>query len=1231
MTDQAPGVPKQQDPEQLDAEQVRSTRNTARYFVENRQISWVVLILTMLWGIVAYMDMPKRKDPEIPVRMASAVTPWPGTKASLVEQLVTRAVETTIAESTTIHSPDPNTFGIKSLTLPGVSIVQVNLDETITDTKQVFNEINLRLNALNNSLPQGAGPVQFNSNFGDTSALLLTVASPKENAVQISLRARDVAAAIAQLRGSLGADAGKDRVSLIITFPRGADPGGSGRRLRLLGEALVAAGLGRDPRPLKGSGFVGLDIASGADEDALRRELRHFLLESSDGQGFHPDIWQPAIIRDPAQSEKQLTAVAGPRYSYHDLDNFTDLISRSLEALPDVARVQRSGVLDQRVFLDYSQEVLAAYGMRPSDIKDRLQLQNTPTPGGQLQVEDMNVLVEPSGPFTEPKQIGQVIMTRSAEGSPVYVRDIVEISRGYQDPPRFLNFYSWLDEKGDLQRAPAIGLAVQMRSGHQIGAFGQAVDAALRALSSRLPEDLVYARTSDQPRQVRENIDLFMTALYEAIILVVIIALVGFWDWRSAFLIMISIPLTLAMTFGFASLLGIQLQQVSIATLIIALGLLVDDPVVAGDAIKRDLNLGHPRAIAAWLGPTKLAHAILFATITNVVAYLPILMLTGNQGDFLHSLPIIMASALVASRLVSMTFIPLLGFHLLRPDKKPPQPMTRRRCHGFTGLYFRVGRAAIRHRKLVFLASLVLLAAGLHVKSYLKDSFFPTDVQYISYIDLWLRNDAAITATNQKAKEVENIIHQVVQRYAQEQMPVGTKAEDILESITTSVGGGAPRFWFSVTPELQQINYAQIIIRLRDKQMTPLLVPLWQQALTEGLAGAYADVRQLQTNPVPYPVAVRLSGQATISPAGEAADIATLRALAREVVDIYRSTPLTTRVRGDWGEEAFFSYIDVDSAAANLAGVTNQDVASSAAVGISGAQATTMRQGDKDIPVIARLRPDERARLSDLDNLYVFSNETKNKVPLAQVASLDYGLELDKLRRIDHFRTVTVLAFPLPGILPSQVTNAVADQLAAFEAKLPPGYRLVISGEEAKTTTGFANLLRVMGVSAAAIFIALVFQFKSAVKPILVFAAVPYGIAGALVGLLVMETPFGYMAFLGIIALIGVIVSHVILLFDFIEEMRRKGEGLEEALLDAGIVRLRPVLVTVGATVLALFPLAIHGGPLWQPLCYTQIGGLTAATVITLILVPVLYAIFVLDLKIIRWQAVTKEGAAVPA
>jgi multidrug efflux pump subunit AcrB len=255
------------------------------------------------------------------------------------------------------------------------------------------------------------------------------------------------------------------------------------------------------------------------------------------------------------------------------------------------------------------------------------------------------------------------------------LRDLVDIRSGYQSPARYLNYYIWRDAHGKWQRTRAVTLSVQMRRGDQIASFAEHVQQKLADTKALLPPDLIIAPTSDQPRQVEENVDLFMDALYEAIALVVIVSLIGFWEWRSAVLMAVSIPITLAMTFGFAHLLGIDIQQVSVATLIIALGLLVDDPVVAGDSIKRSLSENHPPIIAAWLGPTKLAHAILFATITNIVAYIAFLMLTGTTGEFLYSLPIVMTCALVASRLVSMTFIPFLGYYLLRAPRKKETSM----------------------------------------------------------------------------------------------------------------------------------------------------------------------------------------------------------------------------------------------------------------------------------------------------------------------------------------------------------------------------------------------------------------------------------------------------------------------------------------------------------------------------------------------------------------------------
>jgi multidrug efflux pump subunit AcrB len=689
----------------------------------------------------------------------------------------------------------------------------------------------------------------------------------------------------------------------------------------------------------------------------------------------------------------------------------------------------------------------------------------------------------------------------------------------------------------------------------------------------------------------------------------VLVSLIGFWEWRSALLMALSIPVTLALTLGLMHLLHIDLQQVSIATLIIALGLLVDDPVVAGDAIKRELALGTARRVAAWVGPTRLATAIMFATITNIVAYLPFLLLAGTTGEFLYSLPVVITCSLVASRLVSMTFVPLLGYYLLRPVAE--RSLAERRQRGFAAWYYRIGGAAIDHRWAALALSLIVLAGGAWCLTRLKSQFFPKDLAYLSYADVWLPEDAPLALTNMAAREAEAVIREVADTYGAQHPEKDGRPRRVLESLTTFVGGGSPRFWFSVSPELQQLNYAQIVVQVRDKHDTGHLVGPLQDALSSRVPGARIDVRQLETGkPVGLPVAVRISGT----------DVPTLRALAGRATEIFRAVPQADRVRDDWGGESPVMRFQTDPERANLAGVTNLDVALASVAALSGYPVATLREGDRQIPVLARLRGRERAQLEDLGSLYVYSSQGHQRVPLGQIATVEYGLQAEKIRRRSQFRTITVAAVPTGTALASEVMAAARPKLAELKRTLPPGYVMEIGGEEEAQVEGFHNLAVVLLISVAAIFLALVFQFKHAFKPLIVFAAVPYGVAGATAALWALGAPFGFMAFLGIISLIGVIVSHVIVLFDFIEEKHAEGEPLREALLDAGILRLRPVLITVGATVIALVPLATHGGPLWEPLCYAQIGGLTAATFITLLLVPVLYSIFVLDLKLVVWE-----------
>jgi multidrug efflux pump subunit AcrB len=1180
-----------------DDEIVRDTHNTARFFTETRQVSWVLLVFTVIWGVYGYLSMPQRKDPDIPIREALVVCPWPGASAERIEQLVTRRIEEKVAENSKIER-------ILSNTRSSVTVLQIRLQKNVDDVGKQFDDIKLKLDEIHD-LPQGAGPINFVKDFGDTATLLLTVASPRISEVEIALRARSIREALERTRqpGAKG-----PRMAIVYSFPRSLSPQVVRPHFSMFARYAVENGALSDVTPFQGPGFVGLDAVCGWDDKRLLALGDKFIRERMKASELHPDTWGAITIRDPRETEARLAAAAGDKYSYRELKDFTDLIKRTLLTVPVVAKVQVAGVLPERVYLEYSQERLASYGIRPAALSNLLGARNITLPGGVLEVGDKNLRIDPSGEFRSEQEIGDVLVPVGSGHGALYLRDVVDVVRGYQSPARYLNFFTRRAPDGSWTRTRAVTLSVQMRAGEQIDRFARAVDAALAELEQRLPEDLVLARTSDQPLQVEENVHLFMTSLDEAVALVVLVSLVGFWEWRSALLMALSIPLTLAMTFGMMHALGIDLQQVSIASLIIALGLLVDDPVVAGDAIKRSLADGRPPVVAAWLGPTRLATAILYATITNIVAYLPFLLLSGETGKFLYSLPIVIGCSLVASRIVSMSFIPLLGYYLLRPRAEPP--LAERRQHGFAAWYYRVGSWAIANRFRVVAASMLFLVLGGVLMSRLRTQFFPKDLSYLFYVDVWLPEDAPLIATNRATLEAEDVIREVAQEYGREHAGAKAEPRQVLESLTTFVGGGSPRFWISVTPEQQQINYAQILVQVRDKHDTQHLIGPLQRALSARVVGANVDVRQLETGaPVGIPVSLRISGE----------DIPTLRRLAAETREILSSHPAAERVRDDWGAESFSVRLKIDPDKANLAGVSNLDVAASSATAMNGYQVTTLREGDEQIPVVAQMRMEERARLGDVQNLYVYASQGTQKIPLQSVSRVEYGLETEKLQRRNQFRTITVSAFPRDGVLASEVLGPLMPRVRALERSLPPGYRLEIGGEHEEQVKGFAELALVMAISAIMIFLALVMQFKHAFKPFLVFAAIPYGMVGAVGALWVMGAPFGFMAFLGIASLIGVIVSHVIVLFDFIEEKHSEGEPLEQALLDAGIMRLRPVLITVGATVIALFPLAAHGGPLWEPLCYAQIGGLTVATVITLLLVPVLYAIAVLDLKLVRW------------
>jgi len=487
---------------------IANVHNTARFFTANRHIAWMTLVATFVWGVFGYLRMPQRKDPDIPVKMAMAICYWPGVDAVRVEQLVARRIEETMAENVTVKE-------ITSTSRLGVAFVWVTLKEEINDPAKELDDIKLRLDGISD-LPPGAGPINFIRDFGSTAALMLTVASPRASDAVIALRARAIADTLRRIRATAATP--EQRAALIYSGPATTPSTTLRPVLDLFLAGATADGTFRDARLVFGPGFLGVDGATSLDDSALVRYAQGFIERTLRASEFHPDAWPGIVVRDLPKTEALLRERAGEKYSYRELDEYTDLIRRTLQSIPIVTKVSRSGLLDEQVLLTFSQERLASYGLGTYKIKDVLSARNIPEAGGTLDIQGKTVAVAATGEFQNEREIGDVIVGASKAGAPLYLRDMVDVSREYRTPATYVNYFSTADSSGQWRRSRGVTLSVEMRAGSKIGEFGHAVDSTLARVRDRLPEDLVMARTSDQPRQVEESVDLFMDSLVEAIV-----------------------------------------------------------------------------------------------------------------------------------------------------------------------------------------------------------------------------------------------------------------------------------------------------------------------------------------------------------------------------------------------------------------------------------------------------------------------------------------------------------------------------------------------------------------------------------------------------------------------------------------------------------------------------------------------------------------------------------------
>jgi len=1160
----------------------------ARFFVEHREVGWLAFVVILIWGGVALTKLAQQEDPKIPERTALVVTAFPGATGLQVEQLVTEPIEKKLSELDSVEE-------IISQSRLGMSVVTVKLRPASGQRiDQDWDNLRARLDEVR--LPEGALRPRLDTDFGNTITLLYGVTSPTATDAECVARAN-------LIRGWLTRDPDGSRTGRAAIFafypPSVARSYRNWTAERFL-RALESEKRGWNLQPVMGESFILADFETAATRAELQDFLDGFIrdIAGSDSE-LHPDFGPVVILLGDEDPLPEIRARAMPRYSFRDLEVAADALEDELKQLASVGKVKKIGVIPEALYLLYSMRGVEGRTLSSHRVMEFIATRNALIPGGILSTEGQNFPVQLSGEFKQVSDLLGAVVGQSASGTPTYLRDVFEVRRGYENPVAFEASVrersgaggAWIDKR-------AVMVAVEMKEGRIIQDFDREVGEAAQAVEGRLPEGMEIRKLSDQPAAVAGRVEQFLKCFVEAVLIVILVALL-LMEWRSALVVALAIPLTVAMTFIGMHLLGIPLHQISIAALIIALGMVVDDPVVASDAINREFASGRGREEGAWLGPWRLRRAILFATVINIVAFLPLALLPGDKGAFILALPLVVTLALGASRLVSVTFIPLLGFYLLRGQKSLDEGGEMRRFPVFRAVDRVLAWLVPRYRRVLEEsfrrpARPIGLAYGLLVLSFATVPFFGT--QFFApaernqcLIDIELAASASIFQTR-------NVVGKVTRRLGQHSEVIGA---------AVFVGGTAPRFYYNVAPREPAPYLAQVLVNVRDARAVPGLVAQLREELDREIAGARVLVKELEQGPpVEYPIQVRFSG----------GDLDELRRMGDEAAAILREAG-GYKVNDDLGLRMPTLRVDIDQARANALGVVNSMVGRVMQSAFGGLKVTELREGDHLVPVLIRLSVEERNEAAKIRSMYVESMTTR-PVPLSSFADVGISAEFATLPRYNLLRSVTVRAFAPVGELASGVLGRARSKLEAVSR--PPEYRLEFVGEAKELKQSQSEMGTVMGISLALISLALVLQFNSVVKAAIVLAVVPVGLIGAFAGMTLVGTSLGFMALLGIVSLAGVIVSHIIVISDLIEEARLDGMPLVDALIHAGLVRLRAVLVTTFATVGGLIPLALTGGELWRPLTAVHIFGLLGATVLSLVLLPVLYHVVAARLRWIR-------------
>ena len=893
-----------------------------------------------------------------------------------------------------------------------------------------------------------------------------------------------------------------------------------------------------------------------------RKKLNDLSLELPEG------VVGPIVNDEYGDVYGLMYAIKGDGIGHADLSDAAEDIKRRMLKVPMVKKIDVIGKQAERVYVEFSHERLAALGITPLTIAESLKSQNAMLPAGQIDTRGDRVMVRMTGQFASEEAIRNVPIT--AGGRLIKLGDIATVTRGVEEPPVYT-----VRHNGQ----PVLMLGISMTSDGNIVDLGKAMDAAVATIQAELPYGVELELVADQPTTVKDAILDFERALAEALIIVIAVSLASL-GWRAGLVVAATVPLVLGGVALVMLAMGWNLERISLGSLIIALGLLVDDAIIAIEMMVAKMETGWDRVRAAAFSYQATAMPRLTGALITVVGFLPIGLSQSTTGEYAGGIFWIVGAAVLLSWICSGIFTPYLAVKLLPNDLGKHQhgsdPYDTRFYRGLRRLI----DAAIERRWLVIGATFGALALALAGMQLVPQQFFPNSSRPELVVDLRVKEGASFAATSEQVKRMEEVLSQ----------------DEDVRFFTAYTGAGAPRFYLSLNPELPNPGFAQFVVMTKDLEAREAVRERLINAADQQFPQAWLRVTRLELGPpVGYPVQFRVVGP----------DTQVVRQIAREVEQAVASNPKVRDVQLDWNDPVRALKVQLDQDKASALGLTPADVALVSQTVMNGATLSQLREQEELIDIVARAVPEERLSLDTLEDINLYTRQG-SVVPLSQVAQVSYELEEPVLWRRNRDMAITVRADVNDGEQGVSVTQEIQPLLKDIEAKLPSGYRIDVGGAVEESDKANQALLAVAPLMLITILLLLVLQLQDFSRMWMVVLTAPLGLIGVVPALLVFQSPLGFVAILGIIALGGMIMRNSVILIDQVQIEIAQGRDPWSAVLESAICRARPVMLTALATVLAMVPLT--RSVFWGPMAIAIMGGLTVATLLTIFFVPALYA-----------------------